>query len=199
MRASGRYVCVQLTGTYTFVPAYMLGLPSTSTQDIHLRASKRGELTMQQTTIRNSSRQAFRDSVNRPARRGRQTGRGRRRGTVLVLFVVAMIPIVAFMAFAIDVGMLTVAQTQLRDAADAAALAGCRALNGNSANNNNYSGVAPAAQTALTANDILGNSLQTSQLTLNIGHYAYNSTAQQFQGSFPSTLPRAIGTWSRPS
>ena len=28
----GQYVCVQLTGTYTFVPAYMLGLPSTSTE-----------------------------------------------------------------------------------------------------------------------------------------------------------------------
>ena len=70
---------------------------------------------------------------------------------MLVLFVVALIPIIAMMAFAIDIGMLTVAQTQLRDAADAAALAGCRALNGNTATNNNYSGVAPAAQTALTS------------------------------------------------
>ena len=78
---------------------------------------------------------------------------------MLVLIAVAIIPIVAMMAFAIDMGMLTVAQTQLRDAADAAALAGCRALNGNTATNNNYSGVAPAAQTAITANDIMGNSL----------------------------------------
>ncbi len=113
---------------------------------------------------------------------------------MLVLIVVSMIPIAAFMAFAIDVGMLTVAQTQLRDAADATALAGCRALNGNTATNNNYAGVAPAAQTALTANDILGNPLQTSQLTLNIGQYAYNSTAQQFQGSFPSSL--TSGNWN---
>ena len=70
-----------------------------------------------------------------------------------------LVPIMAFMAFAIDVGMLTVAQTQLRDAADAAALAGCRALNGNSANNNNYSGAAPAAQTAITTNEVLGSQL----------------------------------------
>ena len=111
-----------------------------------------------------------------------------------MLIVVSMIPVVGFMAFAIDVGMLTVAQTQLRDAADATALAGCRALNGNSANNNNYSGVAPAAQASFTDNLILGNALQTSQLTLNIGQYAYNSTAQQFQGSFPSSL--SSGNWN---
>jgi len=105
-----------------------------------------------------------------------------------------MIPIFTFMALAIDLGMLTVAQTQLCDAADAAALAGCRALNGNSSNNNNYSGVAPAAQTAITSNNVLSNSLQTSNLTVNIGQYAYNSTAQQFQGTFPSTL--SSGNWN---
>src|SRR5271166_4835708 len=124
----------------------------------------------------------------------RRAGRAPRRGTVLVLVVVSMIPIVAMMAFAIDMGMLTVAQTQLRDAADATALAGCRTLNGNAATNNNYSGVAPAAQTAITANDVMGNSLQVSNLTVNIGQYAYNSTAQQFQGSFPSSL--TSGNWN---
>ena len=103
-----------------------------------------------------------------------------------VLIVVAMIPIVAFMAFAIDVGMLTVAQTQLRDAADATALAGCRALNGNSANNNNYSGVAPAAQTALTANDIMGNSLQASQ-----AHPEHRTVCLQLDGpAIPRELPQ---------
>jgi len=87
---------------------------------------------------------------------------------------------------------MTVAQTQLRDAADAAALAGCRALNGNPANNNNYAGVAPAAQTALTNNDVLGSTLTTTQLTLNIGRYAYNSATQQFEGNFPGTS----GNWN---
>ena len=116
---------------------------------------------------------------------------------MLVLVVASLIPIFAMMAFAIDMGMLTVAQTQLRDAADAAALAGCRALNGNtsSSNNlNNYNGVTPAAQTAITGNDILGSSLAVSQLTVNIGQYAYNSTAQQFQGTFPSSL--SSGNWN---
>jgi len=109
-----------------------------------------------------------------------------------VLFVVALIPIIAFMAFAIDVGMLTVAQTQLRDAADAAALAGCRALNGDTTNNNNYSGAVPAANSAITNNDILGSTLQVSQGTVSIGRYAYNSTTQQFEGSFPGSS----GNWN---
>lgn len=109
---------------------------------------------MNPTTVRIRQGQHFLEPI---ARRPRRRAAGaRRRGTVLVLFVVALIPIVAMMAFAIDVGLLTVAQTQLRDAADAAALAGCRALNGNATNNNNYSGATPAAQTAITANQVLG-------------------------------------------
>ena len=130
------------------------------------------------------------------ARTRRAAGRPRR-GAVLVLFVVALIPIFACMAFAIDMGMLTVAQTQLRDAADAAALAGCRALNGNTTNSNNlnnYNGVTPAAQSAVTSNNVLGTSLTTSQLTVNIGQYAYNSTAQQFQGTFPAAI--SSGNWN---
>ena len=147
---------------------------------------------MHQPTVR--TRQG-KPSVAAIARLPRRKAAGAsRRGAVLVLLVVALVPIIAMMAFAIDVGMLTVAQTQLRDAADAAALAGCRALNGNTATNNNYAGVAPAAQTTITSNYVLANQLQVSQLTVNIGQYAYNSTAQQFQGSFPSTL--SSGNWN---
>ena len=104
---------------------------------------------MKQTTVRNSSRSRIRDRHPSVGHAEKSRPRAAAAAPVLVLIVVPMIPIVGFMAFAIDIGMLTVAQTQLRDAADAAALAGCRALNGNTANNNNYSGVAPAAQTAL--------------------------------------------------
>src|SRR5580704_5730131 len=99
--------------------------------------------------------------MRRAQQKRKNNSRRARRGTVLVLFVVGLIPIVGFMAFAIDVGMMTVSQTQLRDAADATALAGCRALNGDVPNNNNYAGVAPAAQTALTNNEVLGKVLNT--------------------------------------
>ena len=115
-----------------------------------------------------------------------QIGRRDRRGTVLVLVVVALIPLVACVALAIDAGLMTFAQTQLADAADGAALAGARTLNGNSTNNNNYSGVAPAAQGVISGNNVLGTSItSSSQLTLNIGRYTYSSSAQQFQGQFP--------------
>ena len=147
---------------------------------------------MQQSTVgTRQEQQSVVASARFPRRRAAAADR---RGTVLVLFVVALVPIAAMMAFAIDVGMLTVAQTQLRDAADAAALAGCRALNGNTTSNNNYSGAVPAAKTAVSANQVLGSSLQVSQLTVNIGQYAYNATAQQFQGSFPSSL--TSGNWN---
>ena len=58
-------------------------------------------------------------SLQPSRRRPRQT----RRGTVLVLLVVCLIPLVACVALAVDLGMLTFAQTQMNDAADSAALA----------------------------------------------------------------------------
>jgi Flp pilus assembly protein TadG len=109
----------------------------------------------------------------------------------MVLFALFLVPLLACVALAIDVGMLTMAETQLHDAADAAAMAGARALNGNTTGsaNNNYSAVLPTATGVVAGNKVLGTAIQASQLTLNIGCYSYNSTAQQFQGQFPTTLP----------
>ena len=115
-------------------------------------------------------------------------GTGRRRcapGATLVLLVVCMIPLAACVALAIDLGVLTFARTQLADAADAAALAGARTLNGNTAVNNNYSDVTPNAQAAVAANTLLGAPISTADLSLNIGRYVYNSTTSQFEGQFP--------------
>jgi hypothetical protein len=106
---------------------------------------------------------------------------------VLVLFLVTLVALFTFMALAIDLGMLAVARTQCQAAADAAAMAGTRTLNGIAASNNNYSNVTPQALSAAESNSILGNGVQSSQVTINIGRYAYNSTAQQFQGQIPGT------------
>ena len=51
-----------------------------------------------------------------------------RRGSVLVLAAVLMIVMLIFLAFVIDIGYLSVVQTQLQVAADAGALAGAAAL-----------------------------------------------------------------------
>jgi Flp pilus assembly protein TadG len=110
-----------------------------------------------------------------------------RRGNILVLTVVFLIPLMAFLALAIDIGLLAMARTQCQDATDLAALAGVRTLNGTTANggNNNYSAVTPAAQQAAAANKVLWSPLQSSQLAINIGRYTYNTTSEQFEGQFP--------------
>lgn len=115
-----------------------------------------------------------------------------RRGQAIVLMVLFIVPLMAFLALSVDIGLLAIARTQCQDASDLAALAGARTLNG-TATNNNYAAVAPAAQTAVTANKVLWNSLQASQVAVNIGRYTYNSTAEQFQGQFPGP---ASENWS---
>src|SRR6185437_2158777 len=72
------------------------------------------------------------------------------------------------------------------NAADLAALAGTRQLNGNSTDNNR-----PAAQTlattAATNNSVLSVPLVSSQITMTTGVYRYNSTTQQFAADFSGT------------
>ena len=142
--------------------------------------------------------------ISPPARPGHRRGpapatgrrRGRphsRRGAALVLLLLFLIPLIAFLALAIDMGLLAVARTQCQNAADVAALAGVRTLNGNPATNNNYAAVTPAAQAASTANTVLSTPLQTSQVSVNIGRYAYNTTTKQFEGQLPGS---GTSNWS---
>lgn len=116
-----------------------------------------------------------------------------RRGNTLTLVGLFILPLIAFLALSIDVGLLAIARTQCQNATDVAALAGVRTLNGNSASNNNYSAVAPAAQEAAADNQVLGTTLQSSQVAVNIGRYVYNSTTQGFEGQFPGP---ATDNWS---
>lgn len=108
-----------------------------------------------------------------------------RRGTTLVLLVLCMIPLIGFVALSIDMGLLAVARTQAQDAADAAAMAGVRTLNGDATNNNNYSQVSGSSLATLAGKDLLGSSLASSQLTLQVGRYTYDVNNQRFEGIFP--------------
>jgi Flp pilus assembly protein TadG len=128
--------------------------------------------------------------TNRPPRLSRPAPwrqAAARRGASLVLVVVCLIPLVSFVALAIDLGMLATARTQLMQATDAAAMAGTRALNGDTTegNNNNYAGAAPAAIAAATSNQVLGGSIPASAVNVQIGRYVYNASAQRFEGQFP--------------
>ena len=51
-----------------------------------------------------------------------------RRGSVLPMLGVCLIALFAFVALAVDLGMLAVNRTQCQNAADAAVLVGCRNL-----------------------------------------------------------------------
>ncbi len=117
---------------------------------------------------------------------------------VVALFAVTIIALFSFLALAIDLGLFAMARTQCQAAADAAAMAGARTLNGTT--NNNYSNVTPDAIQSATNNSILGKQVTSSQVAVNIGRYTYDTTAKKFEGEFPGpssdnwTLVQAIVT-----
>src|SRR5579872_4445433 len=110
-----------------------------------------------------------------------------RRGTVVPLLAFTIVVLVAFLALAIDLGMLAVAKAQAQQAADLAALTAARTLNGNSTGTYNSAAATTNAQNVLSYNVILGQSIQSSQLTLTYGSYDYNQTTQTFNANYPAT------------
>jgi Flp pilus assembly protein TadG len=110
-----------------------------------------------------------------------------RRGIVLPILALVIVALVAFLALAIDLGMVAIAKTQAQQAADLAALTAMRTLNGNASISYNQSAATTNAQNVVTYNKILGQSLQSSQLQLTFGSYDYNQTTATFQANFPPT------------
>src|SRR5688500_3343901 len=108
-----------------------------------------------------------------------RTRNNRRRGAILPLVVICLIALFGMVALAIDIGVIALARNQCQNAADVAAMAGVRQLTGDQATNNNYDAVEPTARAAAVANDVLENSIDGSRVTVAIGYYAYNSTAQR--------------------
>jgi hypothetical protein len=113
--------------------------------------------------------------------------RGRRRGSILPLVAVCAVGLIGFTALAIDVGMLMVARTECQLAADAAAMAGARTLNGEVSINNNYDQAIPNALLAATSCSVLSKPIMESQVACEVGFYTYNRTTQQFGMILPSS------------
>jgi hypothetical protein len=111
----------------------------------------------------------------------------RRHGTIATLLALTMVIVVGFLGLAIDLGMLAIAKTQTQQAADLAALTAARTLNGNSTGNYNQSAATTNAQNILTYNNILGQSIPSSLLTLTYGSYDYNQSTQAFVANYPPT------------
>jgi hypothetical protein len=102
-----------------------------------------------------------------------------RAGAVLPLVTVCLIALLGFIALAIDIGMMAVARTQAQSAADIAALAGVRTLNGSS--NNNLPAAIAEAKEAADSNSVLGAKITDDQVVIaRAGVYRYDSTAQRF-------------------
>jgi Flp pilus assembly protein TadG len=109
----------------------------------------------------------------------------RRGGTVLVLVVFCIVALLAFVALAIDLGMIAVARSQCQNAADSAAMAGARTLNGDAATNNNYANATPNAIAAALANPVLSQPLLEPQVTVELGSYTYNRSVERFEIRIP--------------
>jgi Flp pilus assembly protein TadG len=107
----------------------------------------------------------------------------RSRGVIVPLTVVALVGLCGFIALSVDLGMLAVARAQCQDAADAAAVAGVRSLNGSTGSN--ISGATSAAIAQATRNAVLGTTLQSSEVAVQHGSYHYNYSSQTFSPMFP--------------
>lgn len=105
----------------------------------------------------------------------------RRAGTMIPIFAVSIIGLFAFIALAIDLGMLAVARTECQNAVDAAALTGCRTLDNkpstDSAYENNKAAALTAIDTVIQNNILLNTNFQTSHIqNKQIGVYYYNTS-----------------------
>jgi len=116
-------------------------------------------------------------------------GHSRRRGAVLPLVTIAMVGLIGFVALAVDLGMLMIARNQCQNAADSAAIAGVRTINGDSASNYRISQVSMNAITAASSNDVLADTINadannitagindtwtSGDVTIEVGSYTYD-------------------------
>src|SRR5262245_45945511 len=113
--------------------------------------------------------------------------RARRAGSILPMVVISLVALLGFVALAIDVGMLMVSKTECQIAADCAATAGARTLNGDVPMNNNKAAAGPKVIEAATACSILTRPVQAASVQYEVGYYAYDRSARRFNALLPSS------------
>src|SRR4051794_4701793 len=82
-----------------------------------------------------------------------------RRGSILPLVALCGVVIMGMLALAIDIGMVALARNQCQNAADAAAMAGARTIDGNSGGNYNFNAVPVNAVKAALANKVFSTTI----------------------------------------
>jgi hypothetical protein len=115
------------------------------------------------------------------------TNRAARRGTVIPFLALTIIILVAFLALAIDIGMMTIAKAQLQNLADLTALTAMRTMTGDPSNSYNQSQATTNAQNVMGYNKVLGQTIPTAKLTLTYGTYDYSQSTQTFSANYPGT------------
>jgi Putative Flp pilus-assembly TadE/G-like len=102
---------------------------------------------------------------------------------VLPLVTICLVGLMAFLALAIDIGMMAVARTQAQSAADIAALAGARTLTGTPGNNR--ANAEAEAREAARSNYILATQITDGHIAaVNTGVFRYSRTGQHFDVDF---------------
>jgi Flp pilus assembly protein TadG len=128
----------------------------------------------------------------------------RRSGTLIPILALTVTLLLAFIALAVDVGILTIARTDAQNSCDSAALAGARVLNNRpTASANDRTAAINHARAIAKSNINVYVNQKTkytdSNLTgsdpVQIGVYTYNTTTQRFDVSFPGSLP-ANQSWT---
>lgn len=109
--------------------------------------------------------------------------RRRRRGSILLLVAFSLVALCGFVALAVDVGLVAVAKTQAQAAADSAALAGTRVLDGRPVPD--LAGATNHARTAAANNPVLLATLGPEDVDVDHGSYHYDFENEAFSPTFP--------------
>jgi Flp pilus assembly protein TadG len=118
-----------------------------------------------------------------------------RKAAILPLLAVSMVALIGIIALAVDIGILAQTKSQLQSATDAAAFSGSRGLTGDTSTDNNRAAVNGLTLSTIQASTIMGQTLQASQLTTQVGYYNYDAVLGKFQTIFTGSKP-ATENWS---
>lgn len=109
-----------------------------------------------------------------------------RRGSVLPLFAVCLVALMALIALAVDLGLLSLANSECQHAADSIALATVRTLDGSPGNN--ATAAMTNAQDVAALQSVLNQAVDPdTEVTIRQGAYVYNTDENGFVYELPRT------------
>jgi Flp pilus assembly protein TadG len=109
-----------------------------------------------------------------------------RRGTILILFAFVMIVIMGLLAFTIDLGHIVVTESELQNAADAAAMSGARGLKDGS------TAACAAAKSWAAMNIVAGQPIELDDADIEIGIWDTTNATFTPWSSSSSQQPNAV-------